>query len=137
MPIVVDASVALAWCFKDEATPSTDAVLDQVARDTAVVPSVWELEVVNALLVAERRARVTEFQVGRSIRLLGELPIVVDLTPTDLRTVAAAGQRHRLSAYDATYLVLAERDGLPLATLDEDLRAAAGNAGVPLVIGPG
>lgn len=134
MPIVVDASVALAWCFEDEATPSTDAVLDEVVRDTALVPSVWELEVVNALLVAERRSRVTELQVGRSVQLLGQLRIVVDLTPTDPKAVVAAGQRHRLSAYDAAYLLLAEREGHPLATLDKDLGDAARSAGVPLII---
>jgi predicted nucleic acid-binding protein len=135
MPFVLDASVAIAWCFEDETNPDTEAVLDRLTDDPAVVPSLWEYEVANVVLIAERRGRLTEFQATRFVELLGRLPINVDLAPPEITAVLAVGRRHALSAYDAAYLVLAERDGIPLATQDERLRAAANAAGVPLLIG--
>lgn len=137
MPFVLDASTALSWCFEDEATPATDAVLDQLAEDRAVVPTLWELEITNVLLVGERRGRLTEAQTAHFVALLSALPINVDLAGPDMTTVLAVGRQHGLSAYDAAYLVLAERDGLPLATLDDRLQRAAQAAGVELVMGPG
>lgn len=135
MPFVLDASTALAWCFEDEASDATDAVLDRLTDDHAVVPSLWELEVANVLLVGERRGRLTEAQASRFVSLLASLPINVDVAPADMATLLATGRQHGLTSYDAGYLLLAERDGLALATLDVKLRAAAGDAGVPLLIG--
>lgn len=137
MPFVLDASTALSWCFEDEATPATDAVLDQLAEDRAVVPTLWELEITNVLLVGERRGTLTEAQTAHFVALLSALPINVDLADPDMTTVLAVGRQHGLSAYDAAYLVLAERDGLPLATLDDRLQQAAQAAGVELVMGSG
>ncbi|GIH69267.1 type II toxin-antitoxin system VapC family toxin [Sphaerimonospora thailandensis] len=134
MPLVIDASVALAWCFEDEATPETEAVLDLVGKETAVVPPIWELEMANVLLGAEKRGRLSEFQTARFVSLLGQLPIMVDSAPSDIKAVIATGRRHGLTSYDATYLLLAEREGLELATLDAALVAAAETAGVPLTI---
>jgi predicted nucleic acid-binding protein len=134
MSLVIDTSVTMAWCFEDETSADTEAVLERLRQEEAVVPSVWELEVTNVLLVAERRKRVSEAQATRFLSLLTQLPIRVDVSPTDLTAVLAAGRRHRLSAYDAAYLVLAERHGIPLATLDEKLAAACRDAGVDLVI---
>jgi predicted nucleic acid-binding protein len=134
MPFVLDASVAMAWCFEDETTAGTEAMLDRLTEDPAVVPSLWELEVANVLLVGERQGRLTEFQSARFVELLGRLPINVDLAPPEMTTLLAVGRRHGLSADDAAYLVLAERDGVPLATQDDKLRAAARSAGVPLLI---
>jgi predicted nucleic acid-binding protein len=131
---VVDTSVTVAWCFEDEATPGTEAVLDRLVAEEALVPPLWALEVANVLLVAERRGRVTEAQAVRFVALLRELPIRMDPAPPDLEAVLAAGRRHDLSAYDAVYLLLAEREGVPLATLDNGLREAARTAGVPLLI---
>jgi predicted nucleic acid-binding protein len=131
---VIDASVTMAWCFADEATSGTEAVLDQFTGDEAVVPAVWPLEVANVLLVAERRLRLTEAQASRFLDLLQQLPISVDGAPTDLAAVVAAGRRHELSSYDASYLVLAERTGAPLATLDRRLADAATRAGVRLLV---
>jgi len=133
VPFVLDASVALAWCFEDEATSQTDAVLDRLAEDSAVAPSLWELEVVNVLLVAERHGRITESQTARFVTLLGQLPIHINSADADMGAVLAAGRHHGLTAYDAAYLVLAEREGIPLATMDGKLRAAAQAAGVPLL----
>lgn len=133
MPFVVDASVTLAWCFEDEASPQTEAILDLLSDDTAVVPSLWELEVSNVLLFGERRRRLTESQTARFVALLGQLPILVDSASVDMEAVLAVGRHHALTAYDAAYLVLAEREGVPLATLDVRLRNAARAVGVQLM----
>lgn len=135
MPYVLDASVALAWCFEDEATPGTDALLERLTEDTAITPSLWELEVVNVLLLAERRGRITESQTARFVTLLAQLPIHVDSAGPDMGSVLATGRHHGLTAYDAAYLVLAEREGIPLATLDAKVRAAAQAAGVSVLGG--
>jgi predicted nucleic acid-binding protein len=132
--IVIDTSIAMAWCFEDEASKETDAVLELLKQDDAVVPSLWQLEVTNVVLVAERRGRITEAQATRFLDLLRRLPIRVDDSPTDMTSVLAAGRRHGLSPYDAAYLVLAERRALSLATLDRGLAAAARSAGVPLLV---
>lgn len=133
MPFVVDASVTLSWCFEDEATPQTEAILDLLSEDTAVVPSLWELEVSNVLLLGERRRRLTESQTARFVALLGQLPILVDSASVNMEAVLAVGRHHALTAYDAAYLVLAEREGVPLATLDAKLRNAAQAVGVRLI----
>jgi predicted nucleic acid-binding protein len=131
---VIDASVAMAWCFEDEATPATDSVLDLLGNDHVVVPAIWPLEVANVLLVAERRGRLTEAQASRFLELLAQLPINVDTSPTDMAGIVATGRRHTLSSYDAAYLHLAERLGATLATLDKPLAKAARKAGVQLLI---
>lgn len=134
MPIVVDTSVTMAWCFEDEATAETDSVLDRLRDEEAVVPAFWQLEVANVLLVAERRGRITEAQSTRFLDLLSQLRIRVDMPQTDTKSVQAIGRRHQLSAYDAAYLLLAERIAAPLATRDVKLISAARTAGVDLVI---
>lgn len=133
MPFVLDASVALAWCFEDETTPIADALLERLAEDPAITPSLWELEVVNVLLIAERRGRITESQAARFLALLTQLPIHMDPAGADMGTVLSVGRHHELTAYDAAYLALAEREGIPLATLDAKLRAAARAAGVSVL----
>lgn len=133
MPFVVDASVTLAWWFEDEATPQTEAILDRLSDDTAVVPALWELEVSNVLLSGERRGRLTESQSARFVALLAQMPILVDTASVDMGAVLAAGRHHALAAYDAAYLVLAQREGVPLATLDSKLRAAAQAVGVAVL----
>jgi predicted nucleic acid-binding protein len=134
MPLVIDTSITMAWCFEDEATDATETVLDSLHQDEAIVPSLWQLEVANVLLVAERRKRINEAQAARFSDVLARLPIRVDPAPTDLTAILAAGRHHHLSAYDAAYLTLAERLGIPLATLDDKLAAACRAAGVALVI---
>jgi predicted nucleic acid-binding protein len=69
MPMVIDTSLTMSWCFEDEATEESDAILDRLVHDEAVVPSLWEFEVTNVLLVAERRARITEAQAARFLDL--------------------------------------------------------------------
>jgi predicted nucleic acid-binding protein len=129
---VLDASVALAWFFEDEADAYAEAVEEALARVTPVVPALWVLEVTNALLVGERRKRTTEAKTTQFAGLLRALPIAVDEQAGahafgDLLPLA---RTHGLSAYDAVYLELALRRGLPLATLDRTLLAAAKTVGV-------
>jgi predicted nucleic acid-binding protein len=134
--VVIDTSIAMAWCFEDEATQATEAVLDRLRDDQAAVPAIWPLEVANVLLVAERRGRLSEAQASRFLELLAQLPINVDTSPTDVAGIVATGRRHTLSSSDASYLLLAERLGATLATLDKPLAKAARRAGVQLLVKP-
>lgn len=124
MPFVLDSSVALAWVLPDEASADAERIETRLASDSAVVPAVWPLEVVNALLTASRRARIDEDDVRASLAHLQRLPIEVEnanMTATfDAVTVLAA--KHGLTSYDAAYLELGKRRNLPLATLDRKLR---------------
>ena len=135
MPFVVDASLALAWHFEDEVSEYADRVLERLREDRTVVPSIWPVEVANGLVVAERRGRLSAARVARAVELLQELPIFVYELGAQLALgpVLDLARSHGLSAYDASYLELAMREGLPLATQDDDLREAAARAGVPLV----
>lgn len=133
MVMVIDASMTMTWCFEDEATPASDDVLQRLSDDTAVVPSIWPLEIANVLLVGERRGRLAEAQSARFVELLGELPIHIETDDADIASCVHAGRRHGLSAYDAAYLLLAERRGIELATLDRRVAAAARAAGVSVV----
>lgn len=135
MPFVLDASVTIAWCFEDETTPYTEAVLGLLANDTAHVPAIWPLEVANALLSAERRERLEPADTARFLELLRTLPIMVD-TPQGERvfgSVVASARTYGLTSYDAAYLELAMREGLSLAAQDKRLVAAATAAGVVMV----
>jgi predicted nucleic acid-binding protein len=129
---VLDGSVALAWCFPDERASYPQAVLDSLAHARAVVPGLWLLEVGNAWLVGERRKRCTEADTARWIGFLNRLPITVDdETATHAwGEIVRLARAHTLSTYDAAYLELAIRRGLPLATLDDRLKAATATAGV-------
>jgi len=131
---VLDGSVTMVWGFEDEADEYTGAILERMPDLQAHVPSLWALEVANALLVGERRRRITVADTARFLSILGAFPITVDAETAahawaDTLHLARA---HNLSSYDAAYLELAIRLGLPLAALDGKLRMAAGAVGVPL-----
>lgn len=132
MNFVLDASVTLAWAFEDEGGEYAAGVLKVLAAKEAVTSSIWPLEVANGLLVAESRGRMERIDATRFTRLLLALPVVVD--PVDRRRVFEVTRllagRHGLSAYDAHYLELALRYGIPLATLDQQLGQAARAEGV-------
>jgi predicted nucleic acid-binding protein len=130
---VLDGSLALAWYFKDEADPYADAVAARFPSARALVPVIWPLEVANAVLMGERRQRSTQAQATKWLTCLGSLPITVDDETNDRAwgEVLSLGRAHGLSAYEAAYLELALRRALPLATLDDNLKAAASAAGVP------
>lgn len=131
---VLDCSVTMAWIFDDAEDPLAAAVRDRLAGDVALAPSIWPLEVGNALLAAERRERVSRAEALRFLEVLGQLPIEVDATEVMVapeRTLQIARETG-VSAYDGSYLELAARFGVPLATLDRRLAAAAVQVGVAL-----
>ena len=132
---VVDNSVVMSWCFKSEANKYGDAVLDTLSESTALVPPIWPLEVVNVLLVAERRNRLKQVDSVRFITLLSQLPIVVELERPErkMKDLLALGRANDLSSYDAAYLDLAMRNDCPIATLDKKLIEAAENVDVTIL----
>jgi predicted nucleic acid-binding protein len=129
---VLDCSVTMAWYFKDEANAYARAVRKSLSGLNAVVPSLWPLEVANILVLGERRQRSTEAEASKWLRYLQLLPIRVD-DETAARAwsdILHIARSYDLSAYDASYVELAIRLGLPLASLDDKLRATAASAGV-------
>jgi predicted nucleic acid-binding protein len=135
MSFVLDNSVALTWCFEDERTPVTTALLERVAEAGAFAPGLWPLEALNGLLVAERRGRLDASRRQRLAGFLHALPISLDgeTASQAWTTTAGLAARFALSAYNAAYLELAQRHHLPLATLDRDLRAAATALGLTVL----
>jgi predicted nucleic acid-binding protein len=121
MSFVLDSSVALAWLLQGESNEQTDALADRLEQENAHVPSIWPLEVGNALLSAMRRKRISESDFDRCISALSALPIEID-PPALLPGTLSIARRFGLTSYDAAYLELAQRRGYPLATLDEKLR---------------
>jgi predicted nucleic acid-binding protein len=132
---VVDNSVALAWCFEDEHTRQVMDLLDRVAETGAFAPSLWPLEALNGLLMAERRRRIHAARRERLAGFLRALPVTLDIETVDhaWTTTVRLAERHRLSVYDAACLELAQRRKLPLATLDVDLIRAAKVLGTPVL----
>jgi predicted nucleic acid-binding protein len=126
--IVLDASVAVAWCFEDEQARFTEGILELLSAGTeALTPAMWPFEVANALLVAERRKRITVAQVTALLRRIAGLPISVESIAAGrvFEQILSVARHQNLSEYDAAYLELALRTGTPLATLDGRLRQAA------------
>lgn len=135
MSFVLDASLTLSWYFADERTPAADGLLDRVAEQGAHVPTLWRLEVANALQVSMRRKRLDAPFRDNALAQLARMPITVD-SDTDTyawSTTLHLADRFQLTLYDAAYLELAQRRHLPLATLDQPLRAAAGALGVDVL----
>jgi predicted nucleic acid-binding protein len=131
---VVDASVTLAWCFDDEATAATEAVLRRLLLEGAMAPAHWSLEVGNGLRFGERRGRIDRTKLATAESLLTDLQ--VDIVPVDIPTMLSAievARRHDLTVYDAAYLDLAARRGLALATVDQQLVAACRKARVRVI----
>lgn len=122
-----------AWAVHDEQDAlALDALARLRAGAEAIVPAVWWFEVRNALVMNERRGRLSEADVAEILRGLARLPVAIDRSPDEAALLTLA-RRHRLTVYDAAYLELARREGLPLASLDGDLRKAAPAEGVPLL----
>ena len=135
---VLDASVTLCWCFENQATVYTEDIFERMAAgDEASVPFVWPLEVTNALVRAERKKSLKVAQVTGFLEELSEWPIQVDTAGVGrtFQEILSVARLQRLSAYDAAYLELAIREGLPLATLDAELRTAARAVGVKIAAG--
>lgn len=135
---VVDASVALCWYFPKQKTAYTEAVLDRLAAgDEALAPALWPLEMVNSLVVAARQKAITPFQLETFIADLKDLPVSIDLDGVgrSYSSIVRLSRQHQLSSYDAAYLDLALVEGVSIATLDKNLRAAASKTGVELLRG--
>lgn len=130
---VLDASVAMAWCFDDEAGEYADKVLEALSTVSALVPVIWPLEVGNVLVGAKRHDRLPAAMSARFVELIRELPIEVETTESGLALgpVLALAREQGLSTYDASYLELAMRAGLPLSTQEGALLRAAAACSVP------
>ena len=131
---VIDASISAAWFLPDEATPATEAALQATATQDVWVPTIWLLEVGNLLLSAQRRKRITAEKRRELAAAAAALRIRVDREPVSIPALDDLAARHALSAYDAAYLELAIRRGLPLATQDGALVGAMVKAGVPAAL---
>lgn len=134
MPFVADASITLAWCLPGEATAFTDSLLHRLRTTSLVVPAIWPFEIANVLVVGQRRGRLEADEAAQCLRFLRSLPIDVEESGDlgALTSLVALAISHGLSAHDAAYLDVALTRGLPLATLDGQLQAAAHGAGVVL-----
>lgn len=135
MNFVLDASVSLAWCFEDERAGYAMRVLDELARGEAIVSSLWPIEVTNGLASALQKRRIDLAGAAAARNTLAALPVVVE--PVDRRRafedIPRLARAHGLTTYDASYLEVAVRLGIPLATLDQALARAAADEGVPAV----
>jgi predicted nucleic acid-binding protein len=135
LSLVLDGSMAIAWCFQDERSPAVDAVHVRVGRDGAVVPSIWSLEVANVLLMGVRRGKLTLAERDMAVSALLDLAITTesDTSQHVWSRITRLAEQHRLTTYDASYLELAHRRRLPLATLDAALARAAIAEGVTVL----
>ena len=133
---VVDASVVLTWCFPDENSALAERVAQMFKEgDSAIAPSFWPHELLNALLVGEKRKRISGDLIRAFLTDLATLPIVLQESQADavFDGIQSLSREHGLTAYDAAYLDLAQTNGLPVATLDEDLIRACARTGVELI----
>lgn len=133
---VLDASLALAWCFEDETTACTEDMLTRIRNGArAIAPSLWALEVANGVRNAERRKRITASEGQQLLVFLERLPIrfAEQSRVVVLRNIAPLASQFGLSAYDAAYFYLAQEQNVPLATLDGPLRRAAERVNWPVI----
>ena len=132
MAIVIDASVAIAWCLRDRrGTVQADAAMERASSETAIVPGLFWHEVRSVLVVAERKERIEADAAECHIERLRTLQFVTDDHQDDRQTIALA-RRHGISGYDAAYLETAKRRNAKLAALDKKLAAAAAGEGVSI-----
>jgi len=131
---VLDASITLNWCFEDETSRYSEAVLNSFTTHTAIVPQLWPVEVVNALLIGERRERLTAPSSIRFLEQLQQLPIQIEgvIGIASSEKLLSLGREHKLTSYDALYLSLAIQKSCPLATDDKTIRKACRKVGVEL-----
>lgn len=135
MSVILHSSIALAWTYADEATDAVLRVFDTVKKNGAWVPGLWRWEVANVLLLNGRRGRHSKDFSRAALSALAIMPIRVDADAERLAWSDAfvLGERHHLTLCDSSYLELAVRRRLPLASLDRQLRAAAESAGIQLL----
>lgn len=133
--LIIDCSITMAWCFEDESTPKNLAVLDRLADEAALVPAHWYLEVSNFLAMAEKRRRITTAKSMEFLTYLGTLKFEIDheVFGRAFDQLLRLCRAHGLTSYDAAYLDLALRRGIPLASLDDELRVEAKSLGIALL----
>jgi predicted nucleic acid-binding protein len=131
MPFVLDASIAASWAFL-EGDQNGELAFETLLADSAIAPWLWWYEVRNLLIVSERHRRRSPADTEAFLGLLATLPIRLDHAP-EQGSVLSLARTHKLTVYDAAYLELAGREGIPLATLNADLVRAARTAGVSLI----
>ena len=133
--IVIDASMAMSWCFLDEATPATRKLFDGMVEASAVVPAWWYIEITNVLYLAEKSRRIPAHRVVEFIATIDDLRVEIDHEGPQraFSHILPLCRAHGLTSYDAIYLDLAQLRKLPLGTLDEPLRKAAKKMGIKLL----
>ena len=136
MSFVLDASIALSWCFSDEASPETWKLLERLEQEKAFVPSLWPLEIGNVLVLAERHKRISYAHLVQCLELIASLSIQIEETTAhySFREIISLAHAENLTTYDASYLELAMRLGLSLATKDKALAKAAKKLGLSLLL---
>ena len=135
IPFVVDASVAIAWCIEDEATPQTRSLLATAVQTGIIVPSLWFLEMTNVLRIAEKKQRLPAALVDERLVKLAKLIVTVEPIDGELACgiILALARKHDLTTYDACYIGVSQRLQKPLATLDMAMRKAAKKEGIKLL----
>lgn len=137
MTFVLDASMALSWHFVDEHTPGRLAIADRATDESVVVPTLWFSELANGAIVAERKGRTTTEATSDLLDMVQQLDVEVDFQGHHhaLLTLTSIARTHRLTIYDSAYFEIAQRRGLPLATIDGPLYRAARGAGLEVLTG--
>ncbi len=137
-PLVLDASFTAALLFDDETIPDEATFGEHMAGSGLVAPSLWIMEVANALVIGLTRGRLNTESFHQRLALLAELPVTMEPPPNarSIGSIAELALLHNLTVYDAAYLELALRRGLTLATLDRRLTMAARSAGVDIIGSP-
>jgi predicted nucleic acid-binding protein len=134
MPFVLDNSVVTGWYLADQSNAYTESIAILLENDKALVPALWQLELANVLKTTCTRGKLSLDAARQILDALGLLPIDIDTSPAPgQRQLFELAMRHQLSSYDAAYLELALRYGMPLATQDQQLKAAAIAAGVKVL----
>lgn len=133
MAFVLDNSVVTGWYLPDQATAYTEAIATRLENDKALVPALWQMELANVLKIACTRGKLSLHAARQILDALGTLPIEIDANTPGQRQLFELAMRHQLSSYDAAYLELAMRHGLPIATQDQQLKDAAMAAGVDVL----
>ena len=132
---VLDSSITFSWFFEHEWTDAANDLLDRLETETAAVPPLWYFEVANVLAVRERQRRTTAAHVAEFVAQLEALTIVADeeVPGRTFRRVLDLARSEHLTGYDAAYLELSMRLGVPLATKDQELGKAAERLGIQVL----
>jgi predicted nucleic acid-binding protein len=136
MRFVLDASITIRWCIRQQQTPSSIACLQAMPSSEVFVPSIWPVEVASVISRELNKGTIALDDAVGFFQMLGKFDITVATANADAAYLFQAARRHRLTGYDASYLELAIALGLPLATADDEMQAAAIRAGVPLLLPP-